>query len=114
METMHERGLYVLNGKTIGNQEEEFTYIGARRYTIIGYIFVNNKLFDKSLKQRKGWTQILPVTISEKMEWKGTRGRREKDKMKTKTQGIREIICQNEDTYKEETDKIVWGAERED
>lgn len=38
----------------------------------------------------------------------------EEGKMKTKTQEIREIICWNEDTYKEETDKIVWGAERED
>lgn len=50
MEIMQERGSSVLKGKTKGDWEGEYTYMGARGCTVIDYAFVNDKVLDKVIK----------------------------------------------------------------
>lgn len=52
MESMQEKKFSVLNGKTEGDWEGEYTYIGAKGNTVIDYIFVNEKIKEKVIEFR--------------------------------------------------------------
>lgn len=47
MELMQERSFSIMNGKTRGDWEGEYTYVGARGNTVIDYISVNEGIHDK-------------------------------------------------------------------
>jgi exonuclease III len=44
---VEERGWDVLNGNCIGDEKGEYTYIGSRRETVIGYVMVNEEAWDE-------------------------------------------------------------------
>lgn len=46
IELMRELGLEILNGRTEGDWEGEYTYIGGRGNTVIDYIFGNERITD--------------------------------------------------------------------
>ncbi|XP_011858991.1 PREDICTED: protein PXR1-like [Vollenhovia emeryi] len=47
---IQERGWYMLNGKTEGDWEGEFTYVGARGSSVIDYVIVNELIKQKIVK----------------------------------------------------------------
>lgn len=46
------KGWVILNRLTNGDEEEEFTYVGARGNSIIDYVIVNEKMWDKVIEFR--------------------------------------------------------------
>lgn len=49
---IQEKGWYILNSKTRGDWEKEYTYIGARGTSVIDYIIVNEIVMDKRVEFR--------------------------------------------------------------
>lgn len=54
VEWIQEKGWYILNGRTKGDWEGEYTYVGARGNTIIDYVIVNEKVKDKIVEFKVG------------------------------------------------------------
>lgn len=118
IDKMLEGGLNVLNGKTEGDWEGEYTYVGARGSTVIDYIFVNNSIYEKVLTFRvedRVDSDHLPLTmeIEEEDEEEVEEERRgPKTRKKGKENiGIKKVISWDEEAkerYRENTEKIGW------
>lgn len=50
IDVIEERSWYILNGRTKGDWEGEFTYIGARGCFVIDYIIVNEYVQERLIK----------------------------------------------------------------
>lgn len=74
LKLIEERGWNILNGNMRGDESGEYTFIGARGYSVIDYIIVNSEALNKTKKMKVGCrceTEHQPVI----MEIKGTRQR---------------------------------------
>jgi len=49
---LQESGLNVLNGRSVGDGEGEYTYVGARGSTVIDYVFANDVIIDNIIDFR--------------------------------------------------------------
>ncbi|XP_020289886.1 uncharacterized protein LOC109857707, partial [Pseudomyrmex gracilis] len=125
IDSMIENGLNVLNGRTNGDWDGEFTYVGARGSTVIDYVFVNELIVDKVTEfkvEERVDSDHMPVCMKmEEME--ETEEEEERDgrrKMKLKKQEKKVIekkrICWDPEAiekYKAKTEEIGWNEEQE-
>ena len=84
METVENKGWFVLNGVKEGDEEGEFTYVGGAGNSVIDYVFINNK----------GWENVESFKVADRVESdhvpvivelkeKGNKREKEEEKKKT-------------------------------
>lgn len=105
--------LEILNGKTEGDWEGEYTYTGARGSTLIDYIFVNTKVTERVLEckvEEKVDSNHLPISL--KMETREEkRGNKKRQTGESKIRAVEENkkVCwdlEAKKKYREITEKI--------
>lgn len=87
MNIMKGLGLEVLNGKTKGDWEGEYTYVGVRASTVIDYIFVNEKIRHRVVEfkiEDRVDSDHMPISLKleAEEERRGTKSKKEKGKRK--------------------------------
>jgi len=92
------RGWYVLNGTSRGDWEGEYTYVGTRGSTVIDYVIVNEKAYNK----------VLDFKIEDRVDHMPLRLR-----MKKKEEEVTKEERHEEDGVRREKyiERIVWDEE---
>jgi len=93
---INEKGWEILNGCTEGDWEGEFTYIGARRCSVIDYVIVNERIGNRISRFRVGDrvdSDHMPLEVT--LEVRRGRGQDKKtqEQEKKKSKVIEKIIC---------------------
>lgn len=68
------KGWIILNGRTIGDEEGEFTFIGPRGSSVIDYIIVNEKMrerISKFIVEERADSDHVPVCATVRFKKKG-------------------------------------------
>lgn len=117
MEILQGEGFNVLNGRTKGDWEGEYTYVGARGSTVIDYIFVNEKIQDRVSEFRVGErvdSDHMPVCMElGTEEEEHTRSRRHWNESETQEEN-RKVVCWNEEArkrYRDKTEEMEWVSQ---
>jgi len=118
VERLQESGLNVLNGRSVGDGEGEYTYVGARGSTVIDYVFANDVIIDNIIDFRidvRVDSDHMPlcVEMEEEEEEKKEERRRDGRKELGKREEVewRKYICWTEETrelYKDRTEEKGW------
>jgi len=119
VEWVQNRGWYILNGTSKGDWEGEFTYVGARGSSVIDYIIVNEKAYDKVLEfkiEDRVDSDHMPLRL--KMRKKEEEDRREEkgeEDEEKKAKYIEKIMWDEEaiDKFRERTEKLTPTWEEE-
>lgn len=118
MERMRESDLEILNGKTEGDREGEFTYIGPRGSTVIDYIFVNKNLIEEVVKfrleERVESDHLLICVEVKQEEEKERREEEEREYKLEEREESREYICWDEEFKERYQRNTEIGGEEED
>lgn len=122
IEKMQEMRLSILNGKILGDWEGEYTYVGVRGNTVIDFIFVNEKVIDKTIAfkvEDRVDSDHMPVSLE--IETEEEEARRGQDVVDVEEEdGNKEenkIISWSEEDralYKANTEEIGWSVEQEE
>lgn len=108
-----------MNGKTRGDWEGEYTYVGARGSSVIDYIFVNKKVLGNIIKfkiEERMDSDHMLITLEVEEKEEERRMRKGEEKIK-KEQEEKEVICRDNEAktaYQNRTNELGWTEGQEE